>query len=92
MADIDPLSFAALAASGPMWEKEKPPTDWRRCAHCQHVKRRSAFSNGATVCQKCVAENKLRRSKEAKTRYAAKKRQEMRERAGRGAPPTEELL
>lgn len=75
----EPLSFAALAMSGPLWEKDKLPSDQRRCAHCQKVKKLDAFSRGATVCQRCVAENKLRRSKEAKTRYAAKKRQEMRD-------------
>lgn len=76
----DPLSFAALAMSGPLWSKEvKLPSDQRRCAHCQRVKKLTGFSRGATVCQKCVADNKLRRSKEAKVRYAAKKRQEMRD-------------
>lgn len=75
----DPLSFAALAMSGPMWEKDKPPADMRRCAHCQKVKKLANFNRGATVCQQCVAENKLRRSKAAKARYVAKKKQEFRD-------------
>lgn len=89
---LHPLSFAALAASGPLWDKNPVPKELRasqrRCAHCQRVKNLTAFSVGATVCQRCVALNKLRRSKEAKTRYAAKKRQEMREvlRAARKDP------
>lgn len=79
MAKLEPLSFAALAMSGPMWEKDKLPSDQRRCAHCQKVKKLTGFSRGATVCQKCVADNKLRRSREAKVRYAAKKRQALRD-------------
>lgn len=74
MAKLEPLSFAALAMSGPLWEKDKPPANLRKCAHCQRIKRLESFSRGATVCQKCVADNKIRRSKEAKTRYAAKKK------------------
>ena len=85
MSDLDPLSFAALAASGPLWNSQatKPSVllkqNQRRCAHCQRIKNLDKFSTGATVCQRCVAENKLRRSKEAKARYAAKKRQALRD-------------
>lgn len=82
----DPLSFASLAGAGPRWLKEERPGK-RRCRDCEQLKDMKEFSKEASSCMQCVTINKLRRLKKEKTRYAQRKRQEMRDGLqGKGAP------
>ena len=67
---LDPLSFAALAGSGPMWVKGEPqrapkPQNVRVCKECRTSKSRQAFLGGSDICQRCEAEIKIRDKKRA---------------------------
>lgn len=65
---LDPLSFAALAGSGPMWvsgEAQRAPKtqNTRICKECRTSKPRQVFLGGSDVCQRCEATKKLARKK-----------------------------
>lgn len=65
---LDPLSFAALAASGPLWVPGEPqrapkPQNVRVCKKCRTSKSRQAFLGGSDVCQRCEATEKLRKKR-----------------------------
>ena len=64
---LDPLSFAALAASGPMLVRQPPATKTRRCSLCNRAR---AFSlHDPSICQVCEAPIKLSQAREHRAQY-----------------------
>lgn len=76
---MNPLSFAALAASGPLWEKDVKPGE-RRCRSCLKSKKVELFNGTSTLCQICGAKNKLRKTRAQKDETQKRLRVELRER------------